>query len=168
MKLARIGTDDLTDPHPGIELAPGRWSTLLGAMPDDSSERDFGVAISMTEAVTELDRVRRWPEVARHGKAPTAPAEDLRFFPPIEKPRTFRDFYAFERHVATCRAKRGLEMVPAWHEQPVFYFSNPTSLVGHDAPVYAPAGCEELDYELELDFVIGPGGRHIRREDAFD
>ena len=82
-------------------------------------------------------------------------------------PRTFRDFYAFERHVATCRAKRGLQMVPAWYEQPVFYFSNPTSLVGHDAPVHAPVGSEELDYELELGLVIGKGGRDIRREDAW-
>src|SRR5207244_54550 len=86
---------------------------------------------------------------------------------PLPPPRTFRDFYAFEQHVATCRAKRGLQMVPQWYEQPVFYFANPTSLVGHDTPVHAPTRCNELDYELELGLVISRGGRDIRREGAW-
>jgi fumarylacetoacetate (FAA) hydrolase len=85
----------------------------------------------------------------------------------IPAPRTFRDFYAFEQHVATCRQHRGLSMDPAWYAQPVFYFSNPLGLIANDAPVYAPAGSEELDYELELGLMIGRGGRDIRREDAW-
>src|SRR4051794_30687422 len=72
-----------------------------------------------------------------------------RFCPPVPAPRSFRDFYAFEQHVKTCRAKRGLEMNPAWYDAPAFYFSNPGSLIGHEAPVYAPRGSKELDYELE-------------------
>ncbi len=76
-------------------------------------------------------------------------------------PRTFRDFYAFEQHVKTCRAARGLEMVPQWYEIPVFYFSNPTSLIGDGMPAKAPYGCKELDYELELACVIGTPGRDI-------
>src|SRR2546423_2714080 len=39
-----------------------------------------------------------------------------RFLPPVPVPRSFRDFYAFEQHVKTCRAKRGLEMNPAWYD----------------------------------------------------
>lgn len=81
---------------------------------------------------------------------------------------SFRDFYAFEQHVATCRAKRGLGMVPQWYDQPVFYFSNHRSLVGDGASVYAPAGCEELDYELELGLVIGKAGRDIAEQDAWE
>ena len=81
---------------------------------------------------------------------------------------SFRDFYAFEQHVATCRAKRGLEMVPQWYDQPVFYFSNHRSLVGDGAEVYAPRGCEELDYELEMGVVIGKPGRDIAEADAWD
>src|SRR5579864_742125 len=80
---------------------------------------------------------------------------------------TFRDFYAFEQHVKTCRAQRGLEMPPAWYEQPVFYFSNPGSIVGDNCPVFAPAGSNELDYELELGLVIGKGGRDIDPGDAW-
>jgi fumarylacetoacetate (FAA) hydrolase len=86
---------------------------------------------------------------------------------PLPAPRSFRDFYAFEDHVATSRRKRGLPMDPAWYAQPAFYFSNPLGLVGADTPVFAPAGSEELDYELELGLVIGQSGRDIRREDAW-
>lgn len=90
------------------------------------------------------------------------------YLAPVPQPRTFRDFYAFEQHVKSARARRGLEMLPAWYEQPVFYFSNPGTLIAHDQPVYAPLDCHELDYELELGVVIGSGGRNIRAEDAWD
>ena len=85
----------------------------------------------------------------------------------VPTPRSFRDFYAFERHVKTCRAHRGLEMPPVWYQQPVFYFSNPGSIVGNDAEVFSPADSHELDYELELGLVIGPGGRDIPADDAW-
>lgn len=81
---------------------------------------------------------------------------------------SFRDFYAFEQHVSACRARRGLDMLPQWYDQPVFYFSNHRSLVGDGAEVFAPAGCDELDFELELGVVIGKPGRDIRVEDAWD
>jgi fumarylacetoacetate (FAA) hydrolase len=85
----------------------------------------------------------------------------------VPSPRTFRDFYAFEQHVKTCRARRGLEMPPVWYQQPVFYFSNPTSIVGDNVPVYAPAGSNELDYELELGLVISQGGADISEKEAW-
>ncbi len=81
---------------------------------------------------------------------------------------SFRDFYAFEQHVKTCRGKRGLEMIPQWYDQPVFYFSNAQSLVHDGANITAPQGCTELDYELELGIVIGKPGRNIAVEDAWD
>jgi fumarylacetoacetate (FAA) hydrolase len=59
-------------------------------------------------------------------------------------------------------------MVPAWYEIPVFYFSNPGALLGQGAPVYAPSGSLELDYELELGVVIGVGGRDISPSNAWD
>nr|MCU0704603.1 fumarylacetoacetate hydrolase family protein [Fimbriiglobus sp.] len=70
--------------------------------------------------------------------------------PPPFAVASLRDFYAFEQHVKTCRAHRGLGMVPQWYEVPVFYFSNPTAVLGDGDPVFAPAGSEALDYELEL------------------
>jgi len=90
------------------------------------------------------------------------------FLPPVVRPPAFRDFYAFEQHVKTARVRRGLEMIPAWYEIPVFYFSNPNALVGHDGSVFAPAGCVELDYELEMGIVIGRAGKNIAPEHAWD
>jgi fumarylacetoacetate (FAA) hydrolase len=81
---------------------------------------------------------------------------------------SFRDFYAFEAHVKTCRKKRGLDIVEQWYDQPVFYFSNAQSLIHDGAEVATPTGCQELDYELELGIVIGKPGRNIRPEDAWD
>jgi len=94
--------------------------------------------------------------------------QNASLLPPVPTPRTFRDFYAFEQHVKTARAKRGLEMIPAWYEVPVFYFSNPGSLIGHEQPVYAPKGSNELDYELELGVIIGKGGKDIPPEKAWE
>ncbi len=94
-------------------------------------------------------------------------AMELRLAPPVPRPFAFRDFYAFEQHVKTARARRGLEMNPAWYQEPVFYFSNTGSLIGHGAEVSAPLGCEELDYELELGVVIGKGGRDIAPEEVW-
>jgi fumarylacetoacetate (FAA) hydrolase len=78
---------------------------------------------------------------------------------------SIRDFYAFEQHVATCRRRRGLDMVPEWYQIPVFYFSNPAGVIGPDEPVWAPRGSRALDYELELACVIGAECRDAPDDD---
>jgi fumarylacetoacetate (FAA) hydrolase len=107
-------------------------------------------------AVTEI--------VRKHKAAPQPIPRD--FLAPVPNAPSFRDFYAFEAHVSTCRKKRNLEMVPQWYEQPVFYFSNSASLLGSGAPVYAPGTSKELDYELEIAAVIGAPGRDIPASEA--
>jgi 2-keto-4-pentenoate hydratase/2-oxohepta-3-ene-1,7-dioic acid hydratase in catechol pathway len=80
---------------------------------------------------------------------------DCRLEAPVERPGAVRDFYAFERHVAAARAGRGLEMDQAWYERPVFYFSNPGTLFGSGADVAAHPRSQQLDFELELAWLIG-------------
>jgi fumarylacetoacetate (FAA) hydrolase len=84
---------------------------------------------------------------------------------PIPPIASLRDFYAFEQHVRTCRAQRGLGMVEEWYRVPAFYFSNPASVVGDGAPVFAPRGSAALDYELELACVIGRECRDLPDDD---
>ncbi len=84
---------------------------------------------------------------------------------PIPEVRSIRDFYAFEQHVATCRKQRGQEVPREWYLAPVFYFSNAASVVKHGDVIYPPAGCEALDYELELACVIGRPARDLPADD---
>ena len=79
---------------------------------------------------------------------------------------SLRDFYAFEQHVKTCRAHRGLDMVPQWYQVPVFYFSNAVCIIGENEPVHAPQGSAALDYELELACVIGRRARDLPADDS--
>ena len=88
----------------------------------------------------------------------------LRFGPPILRPPSFRDFYAFERHAETTWGRRGQEIPEAWYRLPVFYFSNVSELRGPDDPVWAPRGSTELDYELEVGALIDTPARDLPAE----
>src|SRR6185312_4732282 len=92
-------------------------------------------------------------DVAEH------PLEAVRLRAPIPRPPSVRDFYAFEQHVATARASRGLEVPPEWYGRPVFYFSNPAAIYGPGDEISFPAESSEWDYELEVAAVIGPDRR---------
>jgi fumarylacetoacetate (FAA) hydrolase len=85
---------------------------------------------------------------------------------PLTNPPSVRDFYAFEQHVRTARANRGLQMVPEWYEIPAFYFSNPAAIYGPEDVVAVPQGCHAMDYELEIAIVIGRAGRDIAPDEA--
>jgi 2-keto-4-pentenoate hydratase/2-oxohepta-3-ene-1,7-dioic acid hydratase in catechol pathway len=83
---------------------------------------------------------------------------DVRLRAPVPHPPSVRDFYAFERHVATARAQRGLEMAPEWYRIPVFYFSNPAAVLGPDDEVRFPPESSAWDYELEAAVVVDGDG----------
>jgi len=100
--------------------------------------------------------------------ASTYALDEVTLLAPIPDPPTLRDFYAFEQHVKTGRAKRGLEMLPEWYEIPTFYFSNTSEISGSEATVPYPLGCQELDFELEIACVIGHEGKNIALEEAAD
>ncbi len=91
-------------------------------------------------------------------------ATDLRFGPPVMRPTSVRDFYAFERHVGTMWSRRGSEIPEAWYRLPIFYFSNVSEVRGPDDPVWAPRGSVELDYELEIAALIDTPVRDISAE----
>ncbi len=92
--------------------------------------------------------------------------EDAGIKTPIPDPPTLRDFYAFEDHVKTARARRGLPMLQEWYEFPAFYYSNPHVIYGPDENVPYPSYTKTLDYELEIACVIGRGGMDIPETEA--
>ena len=67
---------------------------------------------------------------------PSSTAADLDFGPPILRPPSLRDFYAFEGHVRTMWERRGGEVPETWYRLPIFYFSNVSEIRGPDEPVW--------------------------------
>jgi fumarylacetoacetate (FAA) hydrolase len=91
---------------------------------------------------------------------------DLRFGPPILDPPSLRDFYAFEQHVRTMWARRGGEVPEAWYRLPIFYFGNTSEIRGPGDAVWAPRGCEELDFELEVAALVDTPARDLAADRA--
>ncbi len=163
-RLGIVRGDDVVD----VLVAASCLNIQMGA-------RDWaGVPRTMQEALDDWDRCEPMLRTlvgasrmldagtAREGDRPAIqPVAALTLLPPVMRPPSFRDFYAFEQHVRTARGHRGLEMVPEWYEKPVFYFSNPGVMCGPGAAVEAPPGCERLDFELEVGAVIGRTGRNL-------
>jgi fumarylacetoacetate (FAA) hydrolase len=96
--------------------------------------------------------------LAGEGREPAGDERELRVLTtlaPIPEPPSVRDFFAYERHVAAAWGLRGAGVPEYWYEAPVFYFSNPASIVGPGEPVRRPAATQALDFELEIAAVIG-------------
>ncbi len=92
------------------------------------------------------------------GDAAPVALGDVRLLAPVPEPPSFRDFYAFEGHVATGWRRRGGEVPPAWYAAPAFYFSNPACFVGPGEAVARPSVTRQLDFELELAAVLDGDG----------
>lgn len=91
---------------------------------------------------------------------------DVVLYPPLPRPMSLRDFYAFEAHVKAGYAIRGREVPKEWYAIPVFYYSNPNAIYGPGESIPYPGYSKALDYELEVACVIGARGRDITIEQA--
>ena len=147
MKLVTFRTDEWSSTHAGVvrgdEIIALAYPSLLELLRDPN-----GLASA----------------AGAEGEAFTF--EEVQLLAPIPEPPSVRDFYAFEQHVKSARAKRGLDMIPEWYEIPTFYFTNNSEIYGHNQPVPYPVGSNELDIELEIACVIGRDGKDISVEDA--
>lgn len=168
--LGRDGADVLAEPDHWIDLEVARRRAIaadrnlahdrvLHRQPvttlDDHLARGLRV-----EALTELVEgfVPRADPRAASSRAVPDPDDDdallatadVHFGPPILRPPSLRDFYAFEGHVKAMWERRGGEVPETWYRLPIFYFSNVSEIRGPDDPVWSPAASSELDYELEV------------------
>ena len=109
-------------------------------------------------ALDDLRAALGGSDVASHESRPADVADLLA---PVPNPPAVRDFYAFEQHVKTARARRNAAMIPEWYQMPVFYFSNPAAIQGPEADISYPSESDELDFELEIACIIGQTGRDI-------
>jgi fumarylacetoacetate (FAA) hydrolase len=100
------------------------------------------------------------------GEAVAYSLSDVVLHPPLPRPMSLRDFYAFEAHVKAGYAIRGRDVPQEWYEIPVFYYSNPGAIYGPGESIPYPSYSRALDYELEVACVIGTRGRDIPVEQA--
>lgn len=96
------------------------------------------------------------------------PMSQVEYLPPLPNPRSFRDFMGFAEHFENCKRQRGLQVPPKYYEIPVFYFSNHQGLRGSGEVVPAQPSSKNRDFEFEVGFVIGTGGKNIPAHRALD
>jgi 2-keto-4-pentenoate hydratase/2-oxohepta-3-ene-1,7-dioic acid hydratase in catechol pathway len=89
----------------------------------------------------------------------------VRLLAPL-RPRSLRDFLAFEGHLKNAYRNLGREIPPEWYEIPAYYKGMPDTVIGPDDVVPWPAYTEELDHELELAAVIGTECKDLAPADA--
>jgi 2-keto-4-pentenoate hydratase/2-oxohepta-3-ene-1,7-dioic acid hydratase in catechol pathway len=82
------------------------------------------------------------------------------------RPRTLRDFLAFEGHLRNAYRNLGRDIPQEWYEVPAYYKGMPDTVVGPDTEVAWPAYSDELDHELELAAIIGRTVKDVAPQDA--
>lgn len=123
--------------------------------------------ISLIELIQIEDYKQRVNTFVDNNNCLTHDINNITILPPIPKPSSFRDAYAFREHVATSRKNRGANMIAEFDQFPVFYFSNHNSMFGDGQEIkLMPDHFHKLDYELEFAIVIGKGGKNILSKDA--
>jgi 2-keto-4-pentenoate hydratase/2-oxohepta-3-ene-1,7-dioic acid hydratase in catechol pathway len=95
------------------------------------------------------------------------PVAGARLLAPL-RPRTLRDFLAFEGHLKNAYRNLGRDIPQEWYEVPAYYKGMPDTVVGPDAEVSWPAYSDELDHELELAAIIGRTVKDVAPRDAAD
>lgn len=119
---------------------------------------------SYEAALVALDRRFKAGDYAERAVA----YDSLELLPPIHRPASCRDGYAFRQHVEAARRNRGVPMIDEFDQFPIFYFTNAHSIVG-PGPVRVMADhLQKLDFELEVAVVLGRAGRNVRAEEADD
>jgi 2-keto-4-pentenoate hydratase/2-oxohepta-3-ene-1,7-dioic acid hydratase in catechol pathway len=84
-----------------------------------------------------------------------APVDGARLLAPL-RPRSLRDFLAFEGHMKAALTRLGREIPQEWYDVPAYYKGMPDTVIGPDEEIPWPRFTGFLDHELELAAVIGP------------
>ncbi len=120
---------------------------------------------SLTEARRALDAVRGEP-AGPHGERVSWKEGAVKLKAPLPRPRSLRDFFAFEDHAKAGSRRRNEPLPPEWYDQPVFYKGNPRSILGPGDVIPWPAFTRKLDFEFEIAAVVGKSGKNISVKEA--
>ena len=92
---------------------------------------------------------------------------DMRLLAPL-RPRSLRDFLAFEGHLKGALGRLGRDIPGEWYEVPAYYKGMPDTVIGPEEEIPWPSFTERLDHELELAAVIGRRCRDVDASSAAD
>jgi 2-keto-4-pentenoate hydratase/2-oxohepta-3-ene-1,7-dioic acid hydratase in catechol pathway len=96
---------------------------------------------------------------------PRRPVGQARILAPL-RPRSLRDFLAFEGHLHNSMSRLGRPIASEWYTVPAYYKGMPDTVIGPEDEIPWPSYTAKLDYELELAAIIGKRGKDITRDDA--
>lgn len=112
-----------------------------------------------------LDRARAEAERAGDG----LPLSGVRLLAPIPRPRENVVCLGMNYVAHAYESERAKGREPRLPPHPVFFTKAPTSVCAPDDDIpLDPRVTKQMDYEVELAFVIGRGGKNIAREQALD
>ena len=102
-------------------------------------------------------------EAAARGKAVTHPCSSYSYDIPVPRPEKII-CVGVNFPSRNEEYKDGKDLPP----NPSLFPRFARSFTGHNQPLIRPKASDQLDYEGEIAIVIGKGGRHIAREDAWN
>lgn len=85
------------------------------------------------------------------------------------KPPVIRDSLTFNGHIKNFFGNvMHSKPTRAIYERPGFFKGSTATIYGNNETIPYPDITEQLDYELEIGYIIGKPGRNVRPEDAFN
>jgi len=164
MKLCNLIIDGKTSLGAEVE---GKIVNLTGTIKQMNAPLPGGTIEELLgDFPKSFDKVRELIGEAKKRDRFVLAGAGVTFLPPVGRPGTFRDFYAFEEHVRNARKLRGFDVNAEWYEQPVFYFSNPNTISTTGAEIRFPSESKKWDYELEVGTILGGGGSDLTPAEA--
>ncbi|GAC1551806.1 MAG: hypothetical protein PVS3B3_15960 [Ktedonobacteraceae bacterium] len=82
------------------------------------------------------------------------------------RPRSMRDFLAFEGHLQNAMVRLGRPIPQEWYDVPAYYKGMPDTVIGPEDEIPWPMYTSKLDHELELAAIIGKRGKDITKAEA--
>ena len=136
------GVPDALPPHEMVAFFQGGTGARALA------ERALEIADAAAERGDEL----------ADADGPTVHREDaVRLLAPVPRPRRIRDYLTYRDHAAGS----GMDVPEAMAAMPICYKANVETVVGPGEPLLWPSYTRQLDFELEIGFFTGGGGRDL-------
>lgn len=139
----------------------------LGAVVGDEIVDLSGVAADMLTLIGKGQAGLEQAQAAVTARAAVTALADVRLLAPIPRPQkniVCLGMNYVAHAYESCRARGLPEVLPP---HPVMFTKAPTAVIGPDAAVpYDAALTEQLDWEVELAFIVGRTGKDIAAADA--